>query len=78
MWSILIGLLIWAMTAGRKAAAASSYRLQARLVQLAPRAPASAPKSDGAAASSRPAGDAVTASARGEPSKKSVSSNPAA
>ncbi|WP_324668375.1 hypothetical protein [Geochorda subterranea] len=78
MWSILVGLLVWAMTAGRKAAAASSYKLQARLVQLAPRVQAGAPPSDGAATSSRVAAGDTVATAQGDSSKKPASSSPAA
>ncbi|MEW6048935.1 MAG: hypothetical protein AB1609_21110 [Bacillota bacterium] len=65
MWVFLIGLLLWAVGAGRRAAGSSDYRLQARLVDVKPRAPSPAPKPVAAAAAADAAATAAPAAPAG-------------
>lgn len=44
MWVVLIGLVVWAIAAGRRGAVAAGYRLQARLVEVPPRSTPPGPK----------------------------------
>ena len=77
MWLILIGLLVWAMAAGRREAASAGYKLQARLVDVKPRVlmTAAAPASS-AGASPAAAGRAARAGAAAAPASEKEPASP--
>lgn len=61
MWLILIGLLVWAIAAGRREAASAGYKLQARLVDVKPQVAAAVAPASSAAASPAPTDRAAQA-----------------
>ncbi|HEY8497633.1 MAG TPA: hypothetical protein VIK90_00135 [Limnochordales bacterium] len=69
MWLVLIALLVWAVVAGRRWAAAGPYKLQARLVEVRPRPAAAAarPAPAAAAPAARPAQAAAGTASSGAP-----------
>lgn len=83
MWLILIGLLVWAIAAGRREAASAGYKLQARLVDVKPRVlmTAVAPASSAGAsptAADRAAQAGAGAAAQPASEKKPASPHPVA
>ena len=81
MWLILIGLLVWAIAAGRRETASAGYRLQARLVDVKPRVVTNAPAATAAGTSTSSADKAPAAvgvAAQAASDKNPVGSHPVA